>query len=83
MSGFLKSIPLYAVLVEDVGERGAQYVAIDLARAASQSKQPARPSSPIPVLSTPSALVPATNWCSLAATVAVGAAIGFVLAKRF
>lgn len=30
MSGMLKSVPVYAVLVEDLGERGAKFIAAKL-----------------------------------------------------
>jgi hypothetical protein len=38
VSGLLKSIPVYAVMVEDLGERGAQFVASNLVRELESSK---------------------------------------------
>jgi len=39
VSGILKSIPVYAVLVEDLGERGAEYIALQLMQEVVRNKE--------------------------------------------
>lgn len=39
VSGMLSSIPIYAVKVEDLGERGAQYTALKLLQEVAREKE--------------------------------------------
>lgn len=83
VSGMLSSVPLYAVMVEDLGERGAKYVALDLLQkdliqAARAQAQPAAV-SPVAVEEG------GCKACSLliaGAVVGAAVAIGMMVANR-
>jgi hypothetical protein len=69
VSGLLDSIPLYAVMVEDLGERGAQFVAVKLLQnEPAPSHQPGENS--------------ASSLVTVAISVAAGAVLGLFIAGK-
>lgn len=91
VSGMLNSIPIYAVMVEDLGERGAEYMGIKVAASldaqSSVKSQSASAKTISPSVETVPASIPRNNDCSsstfcwllLAGTVA---ALAYTLGRR-
>jgi hypothetical protein len=69
VSGLLDSIPLYAVMVEDLGERGAQFVAVKLLQNEPAPCQPPREN-------------PASSLLTVAVSVAAGVVLGLFIAGK-
>ena len=49
MSGMLKNVPIYAVMVEDLGERGAQYTALRLLQELHSTGAASLPAASVPI----------------------------------
>lgn len=75
----LSTIPVYAVMVEDLGERGAEYMAVKLLREFLSSQKPRTLVEKSSAADTPQP-AGASNVFVLSA-LALGVALGFGLAK--
>jgi len=78
VSGMLSSIPIYAVLVENLGERGAQYFALKMA--ADLRGESHHPTAPMASAAATSS-VGSQQWTWAAVGLAVGVTVGMFAAK--
>lgn len=75
----LSTIPVYAVMVEDLGERGAEYIALKLLKERI-FQSTSEKSAPTPTATT-DPIQSKSNFALFATALAVGVTVGVALSK--
>jgi hypothetical protein len=83
VSGMLSTVPVYAVMVEDLGERGAEYVATKLLKEylISDFHSSKKLANNVKSDETPATVTNSSNVSLMLTAVTLGVIIGFVVAK--